>query len=108
MALADALSILVERALADVDASANLERLDEVRVRLLGKKGQLTEQLKSLGALPAAERPVAGQKINEAKAAIQSAIESRRQALEAAALDAELAKGAIRSEEHTSELQSRP
>ena len=95
MALADALSILVERALADVDASANLERLDEVRVRLLGKKGQLTEQLKSLGALPAAERPLAGQKINEAKAAIQSAVESRRQALEAAALDAELAKGAI-------------
>ena len=95
MALADALSILVERALADVDASANLERLDEVRVRLLGKKGQLTEQLKSLGALPAAERPVAGQKINEAKAAIQSAVESRRQVLEAAALDAELAKGAI-------------
>jgi phenylalanyl-tRNA synthetase alpha chain len=95
MALADALSILVERALADVDASANLERLDDVRVRLLGKKGQLTEQLKSLGALPAAERPAAGQRINEAKAAIQAAIESRREALEAAALDAELAKGAI-------------
>jgi phenylalanyl-tRNA synthetase alpha chain len=95
MAVADALSILVERALADVDASANLERLDDVRVRLLGKKGQLTEQLKSLGALPAAERPAAGQKINEAKAAIQAAIESRRAALEAAALDAELAKGAI-------------
>jgi phenylalanyl-tRNA synthetase alpha chain len=95
MALADALSILVERALVDVDASANLERLDDVRVRLLGKKGQLTEQLKSLGALPAAERPAAGQRINEAKAAIQAAIESRRAALEAAALDAELAKGAI-------------
>ena len=95
MALADALSILVERALADVDASANLERLDDVRVRLLGKKGQLTEQLKGLGALPAAERPAAGQKINEAKAAIQFAVESRRAALEAAELDAELAKGAI-------------
>ncbi len=95
MAVADALSILVERALADVDASANLERLDDVRVRLLGKKGQLTEQLKGLGALPAAERPAAGQKINEAKAAIQAAIESRREALEADVLDAELAKGAI-------------
>jgi phenylalanyl-tRNA synthetase alpha chain len=95
MALADALSTLVERALADVDASANLERLDDVRVRLLGKKGQLTEQLKSLGALPAAERPAAGQRINEAKAVIQAAIESRREALETAALDAELAKGAI-------------
>jgi phenylalanyl-tRNA synthetase alpha chain len=95
MAAADALSILVERALADVGASANLERLDDVRVGLLGKKGQLTEQLKGLGALPAAERPAAGQRINEAKAAIQTAIESRREALEAAALDAELAKGAI-------------
>jgi phenylalanyl-tRNA synthetase alpha chain len=95
MALPDALSILVERVLADVAASANLERLDDVRVRLLGKKGQLTEQLKSLGALPAAERPAAGQRINEAKAAIQAAIESRREALEAAALDAELARGAI-------------
>ncbi len=95
MALADALSILVERALADVDASANLERLDEVRVGLLGKKGQLTEQLKSLGALPAAERPAAGQRINEAKAAIQAAIESRRESLDAQALDAELAQGAI-------------
>ena len=95
MAAADALSILVERALADVGASANLERLDDVRVRLLGKKGQLTEQLKGLGALPAAERPAAGQRINEAKAAIQTAIESRREALEASALDAELAKGAI-------------
>jgi phenylalanyl-tRNA synthetase alpha chain len=95
MAVADALSILVERALADVDASANLERLDEVRVGLLGKKGQLTEQLKSLGALPAAERPAAGQRINEAKAAIQAAIESRRESLDAQALDAELAQGAI-------------
>src|SRR5438270_9384728 len=92
---ADALSILVQRALADVDASADLEGLDDVRVRLLGKKGQLTEQLKSLGALPAAERPAAGQKINEAKAAVQAAIEARRAALETAALDAELAKGAI-------------
>jgi phenylalanyl-tRNA synthetase alpha chain len=95
MALADSFSTLMERAFADVNASANLERLDDVRVHLLGKKGLLTEQLKSLGALPAAERPAAGQKINEAKAAIQAAIESRRQALEAAALDAELAKGAI-------------
>jgi phenylalanyl-tRNA synthetase alpha chain len=95
MAPADALSTLVERALADVDASVSLERLDDVRVRLLGKKGLLTEQLKSLGALPAAERPAAGQKINEAKATVQVAVESRREALEAAALDAELAKGAI-------------
>ncbi len=92
---AEHLTMLVERALADVDASADLGALDEVRVRLLGKKGLLTEQLKSLGALPAAERPAAGQKINQAKAAVQAALEARRERLEAAALDAELAKGSI-------------
>jgi phenylalanyl-tRNA synthetase alpha chain len=95
MALAEHLNSLVERALADVQASTDLSGLDEVRVRLLGKKGVLTEQLKALGALPAAERPAAGQKINEAKSAVQTAVESRRAALEAAALDAELSKGTI-------------
>jgi phenylalanyl-tRNA synthetase alpha chain len=95
MAAEESLSSLVERALADVQAAADVAALDEVRVRLLGKKGALTEQLKSLGALPAAERPVVGAKINEAKLAVQSALEARRAHLEAAALDAELAKGAI-------------
>ncbi|MDB6083398.1 MAG: phenylalanyl-tRNA synthetase, alpha subunit [Gammaproteobacteria bacterium] len=95
MATAELLDTLVERALADVDASADLQGLEDVRVRLLGKKGSLTEQLKSLGALPAAERPAAGQKINEAKASIQAALESRRQTLLASALDAELATGTI-------------
>jgi phenylalanyl-tRNA synthetase alpha chain len=89
------LATLVAQALADVNASADLSALDEVRVRVLGKKGALTEQLKSLGALPATLRPAAGQKINEAKVAIQAAIEARRVQLETAALDAELAKGAI-------------
>jgi phenylalanyl-tRNA synthetase alpha chain len=66
-----------------------------VRVRHPGKKGLITEQLKSLGSLPAAERPAAGQKINEAKARVQAALEARRAQLEAARLDAELAAGAI-------------
>jgi phenylalanyl-tRNA synthetase alpha chain len=95
MAIAESLAALIERALADVEASADLSALDEVRVRLLGKKGLLTEQLKALGSLPAAERPAAGQRINEAKTALQAALESRRARLENAALDAELAKGAI-------------
>ena len=95
MAVAETLSALVERALADVTASADLARLDEVRVRLLGKKGALTEQLKSLGALAAAERPAAGQRINQAKATIQAALEGQRERLEAAALDADLATGMI-------------
>jgi phenylalanyl-tRNA synthetase alpha chain len=95
MALADLLTTLLERALADTAAAPALSQLDEVRVAFLGKKGLLTEQLKGLGALPAAERPAAGQIINEAKAVIQAALEARRAALEEAALDAELAKGTI-------------
>jgi phenylalanyl-tRNA synthetase alpha chain len=86
---------LIEQALADVDASRTLSDLDEVRVRLLGKKGLLTEQLKALGKLPAEERPAAGQKINDAKVVIHTAIEARRERLERESLDAELARGTI-------------
>jgi phenylalanyl-tRNA synthetase alpha chain len=95
VASAEALSGLVAQALAEIDASADLAALDEVRVRLLGKKGLLTEQLKGLGSLSAAERPAAGQRINEAKAAIQSALEMHRIRLEQAALAREVASGRI-------------
>jgi phenylalanyl-tRNA synthetase alpha chain len=91
----DSLSALVEQGLADVDSSASLAALDEVRVRLLGKKGLLTEQLKGLGKLSAAERPAAGQQINDAKASIQAALEMHRIRLEQAALEKELAKGTL-------------
>ena len=93
--MADSLRALVEQALADVDSSASLAALDEVRVRILGKKGLLTEQLKGLGKLSAEERPAAGQQINEAKASIQAALEMHRIRLEQADLEKELAKGTI-------------
>ena len=93
--MAEDLGGLIEQALADADASRTLSDLDEVRVRVLGKKGLLTEQLKGLGRLPADERPAAGQKINEAKAAIQAALEARRERLDQESLDAELARGTI-------------
>ncbi|MFO7278021.1 MAG: phenylalanine--tRNA ligase subunit alpha [Pseudomonadota bacterium] len=86
---------LIEQALAEVGASGDLAALDDVRVRWLGKKGILTEQLKSLGSLPASERPAAGQRINEAKTRVQEAIEARRRELERAAVERELAAGRI-------------
>ena len=95
MATADILTALVAHALADVKAAHDRGALEEVRVRLLGKKGLLTEQLKALGKLPAAERPAAGQAINEAKVAVQAALEARRTLLEEEALRAEVARGAI-------------
>ncbi len=89
------LATLTRNALDEAAASTTLAALDEVRVRWLGKKGLFTEQLKALGALPAAERPAAGALINDAKLALQGAIEARRAALAAAAVEAELAAGRI-------------
>ena len=86
---------LTREALAEVAASGNLAALDEVRVRWLGKKGVLTEQLKSLRELPAAERPAAGQLINDAKNQLQSALDERRVSLEGAAVEEKLAAGRI-------------
>ena len=89
------LTSLVSEALGEVAACADLAALDEARVRWLGKKGTLTEQLKSLGGLPAAERPAAGQRINEAKEHVQAAIEARREALAREEVERELAAGRI-------------
>ncbi|NBU24037.1 MAG: phenylalanine--tRNA ligase subunit alpha [Gammaproteobacteria bacterium] len=89
------LATLLRQSLDEVAASATLAALDEVRVRWLGKKGAFTEQLKSLGALPAADRPAAGACINEAKQQFEAAVESAREALSRAAVEAELAAGRI-------------
>jgi phenylalanyl-tRNA synthetase alpha chain len=72
----------VERdALRAVADAADLRALDEVRVRYLGKKGRLTCLLRSVSALPAADRPSAGSLVNKAKEQIQSAIGDREAAL---------------------------
>jgi phenylalanyl-tRNA synthetase alpha chain len=85
-----ALSKILEQAEREVATAADLAALDQVRVSYLGKKGELTARLKSLSDLPAADRPVAGQEINRAKKSLQAQIESRRHALESAALEAQL------------------
>ncbi len=89
------LDTLVHIATAELTQCADLPALEAVRVRLLGKKGELTEQLKTLGGLPAEERKAAGARINLAKEQVQAALEARRSALEAAAVAAELAAGTI-------------
>jgi phenylalanyl-tRNA synthetase alpha chain len=89
------LTALSGQALAEVAACQELAALDEVRVRWLGKKGVLTEQLKALGALAPAERPAAGARINQAKEVVQAALEARRQALAQAAIEHSLAAGRI-------------
>jgi len=82
---------LVTEGLDAVAQAADETALDQVRVQYLGKKGDLTAQLKSLGKLSAEERPAAGAKINEAKQQVQDAINVRRTMMAANALSKQLA-----------------
>ena len=86
---------LVHKAQLALAQTNELSKLEQLRVYYLGKKGVLTERLKQLGKLPVEQRPQAGQAINEAKQEIQSAIEARRAALQAAQLDTQLQTEAI-------------
>ncbi len=89
------LGTLTGQALAEAAACGDLASLEEVRVRWLGKKGMLTEQLKALGGLTAAERPAAGARINQAKEHLQAALEARRARLASDAIESQLAAGRI-------------
>ena len=86
-----ALSDIVAAAEAAVAQATTPQQLDAVRVEYMGKKGQLTEQLKSLGKLSAEERPAAGQAINEAKQRVQELINARNNELKQAELAEKLA-----------------
>ena len=85
----------LDRALSEISNSNDLRSLDEVRVSFLGKKGELTTLLKSLGQMDPTERPKAGEAINRAKSAIQDAIEHRKASLANSQLKEELASGSI-------------
>ena len=82
---------LIGQATAQIDMAASLADLDAIRVRYLGKSGELTALLKQLGKLPKEQRPQAGQAINLAKQQLQGQIESRRAVLEGQALQQRLA-----------------
>jgi phenylalanyl-tRNA synthetase alpha chain len=81
---------LVQEAVTAIEAAADLQQLDQVRVHYLGRKGLMTAQLKALGQLPADERAAAGQAVNKAKTKIQSRLEERHEDLSRAAIEARL------------------
>ena len=82
---------LVNQAVDAIRATRDLHELEQVRVNYLGRKGSLTDQLKQVGNLPVEKRPAAGEAINNAKQALQEAIERQRQLLESAKLETRLA-----------------
>ena len=84
-----------QQAMASLEAAADLAALEELRVKLLGKKGELTAVLKQMGKLSAEERPVMGQLANNVRAAIETKLDERKTELNAAALEAKLAAEAV-------------
>jgi phenylalanyl-tRNA synthetase alpha chain len=86
---------LLGQAEAAVSAAEDLAALDAVRVQFLGKKGVFTAQLRELGKLPPEEIRVAGKAINDAKSTLTTAIDARRDALEARRLELTLKADAL-------------
>jgi len=78
------------QALTAMDEAKDAAELDSMRVRFLGKKGELTAVLKQMGKLSAEERPIMGQAANAVRAALEEKLEQRKTELQAAALEAQL------------------
>lgn len=86
---------ILEAGLAAVSAVNDLIELEQVKARYLGKSGELTELLKQLGKLEPEARKAAGATINAAKQAFETAHNARRDAINAAKLEAQLATEAL-------------
>ena len=72
---------VLDRALAEVAGARSTSDLEQIRVRVLGRAGRLTTLLRSLGGIPAAERPKVGEQANRAKAEVEAAIAARLEGL---------------------------
>ncbi|GEO66302.1 phenylalanine--tRNA ligase subunit alpha [Levilactobacillus spicheri] len=92
MSLKDKLTELQQHGLADIQKSSDLKDVNQIRVSLLGKKGPITEVLRGMRDLDAEERPKVGAFANEVRDTLTTALAKRREELEAAVLNARLAK----------------
>ena len=72
---------ILDRALADIAGARSTSALEQLRVRVLGRSGELTALLRGLGKIPAADRPRVGQEANRAKERIEEALAARLEAL---------------------------
>ena len=89
------LQLIKQNALAALDAAESPAALEELRVKLLGKKGELTAVLKMMGKLSPEERPVMGQMANAVRAEIEAKLEECKASIGAKVLEAKLAAEAI-------------
>ena len=89
------LELIKQNALESIKASTSLEALNEVRVNVLGKKGELTAILKSMKDVAPEDRPLVGQMVNDVRSEIESYLEEAKDKMEKAALLARLAEEEI-------------
>ncbi len=82
-------------AISALESAKDAADLDALRVKYLGKKGELTGVLKMMGRLSPEERPVMGQLANDVRAALENALEACSQKLEAAAMERRLRDEAL-------------
>ncbi|MEG2536460.1 MAG: phenylalanine--tRNA ligase subunit alpha [Hydrogenoanaerobacterium sp.] len=90
-----ALEKIRSHALEVIEAVGDLKGIDDIRVKFLGKKGELTAILKQMGGLSSEERPVIGQLANEIRASLEERIEARTAELKTAGTQARLSAEAI-------------
>ena len=89
------LEMIRQQALASLEAAQTPAELEELRVKVLGKKGELTAVLKQMGKLSAEERPVMGQIANAVRAEIEAKLEQCKAEIGAKVLEAKLASEAL-------------
>lgn len=89
------LAEITDKALTAITATSSTKLLEELRVQYLGKSGEITSQLKTLGALPPEHRKEMGAAVNAAKEAVTQAIENKKLTLAQTELDERLAKETV-------------
>jgi phenylalanyl-tRNA synthetase alpha chain len=89
------LNDLRQTAMAELQAAGDREKLNEIRVKYLGKKGTLTSLLKGLGNLSPEERPRIGQLVNKVRAALEEALSAKTEEIHEAVLEKRLASEKI-------------
>jgi phenylalanyl-tRNA synthetase alpha chain len=89
------LTNIASRSLTAIADAASTKVLDELRIHILGKSGELTAELKTLGGLPPEERKAKGAEVNRVKEEITAALEAKKSALELAEMNERLASETV-------------
>lgn len=95
MSVIDDLNGIAERARHNIEQAGDLKSLDEVRVAITGKKGELTQVLHGMGKLSAEDRPRVGKLANEVRTAVEQALAARKEELASLELEHRMAAEAV-------------